>query len=420
MVNSFECFYTCRMKLAKVTTFYGEYLESFYRSRPGLAEETFANQKAALDMDAFGWADYWSHALRPLGYETFEIVGNAVPLQRAWSRENAPNAPKDMKGLVLEQLRRFAPDVLFMAEYASFPLDWLVQVRESCPSIRLIVGWCGAPYSDGTVFKGYDLVLSCIPELVEHFREIGHTSAHLNHAFDPRIIFRLGEPAPARIPFSFVGQIVKINGFHTDREKLLLELSRRVPLEIFSPAANVGHLEDFKSLIKASLFDLGRRTESLGIESEFLGKVPILGKHLNAKHRPARARTAPLSDHFRPPVFGLEMFRTLRDSIVTLNQHINFSKNSASNMRLFEATGVGGCLLTDWKPNLSSLFEPDSEVLTYRSIDECVEKVNWLLANRDKAAAIGKAGQIRTLRDHTFERRAVRFDALIRERIGNL
>ena len=43
-------------------------------------------------------------------------------------------------------------------------------------------------------------------------------------------------------------------------------------------------------------------------------------------------------------------------------------------MRLFEATGSGACLVTDWKENLGELFEPDVEVVTYRSVAECVKK----------------------------------------------
>lgn len=417
MTSRSESSYTHDMKLAKVTTFYGEYLDFFYRTRPSLAKDSYVAQKAALDEDAFGWADYWSNALRPFGYETLEIVGNAKSLQEAWLRENGQASGLGMKELVLEQLRRFQPEILFMVDYSSFPVDWLKRTRELCPSIRLIVGWCGAPYSDRTVFDGYDLVLSCIPELVEHFRSLGHDSAHLNHAFDPRIRARIGEPAHSRLQFSFIGQIVKTNGFHGEREKLLIELARRIPIEIFSSAGKAGKLEDLKSYVKMGLFDLGRSLTALGIPGKTLEKIPAVGKHLATITRPNRASIGELRMNFRPPVFGLEMFRTLRDSTVTLNQHINASKASASNMRLFEATGVGACLLTDWKPNLTDLFEPDSEVVTYRSAEECAEKARWLLANPAAARSIGTAAQRRAAKDHTFSVRAQILDDLIKARL---
>jgi spore maturation protein CgeB len=74
-------------------------------------------------------------------------------------------------------------------------------------------------------------------------------------------------------------------------------------------------------------------------------------------------------------------------------------------MRLFEATGMGACLLTDWKPNLTELFEPDVEVAVYRTPAECVDKAHYLLEHDAERRAIAAAGQRRTLRDHTYERR---------------
>jgi spore maturation protein CgeB len=82
-------------------------------------------------------------------------------------------------------------------------------------------------------------------------------------------------------------------------------------------------------------------------------------------------------------------------------------------MRLYEATGVGSCLLTDWKSNLGELFEDGVEVVSYKSADECIEKVDYLLANEDARRAIATAGQRRTLRDHSFDNRAVQLDRII-------
>jgi spore maturation protein CgeB len=108
------------------------------------------------------------------------------------------------------------------------------------------------------------------------------------------------------------------------------------------------------------------------------------------------------------------MYETVRDAKVTLNIHADSSDRYASNMRLFEVTGVGGCLLTDWKPNLGELFALDREVVAYRSPAECIEKARWLLEHPDARAAIAKAGQARTLRSHTFAHRAGRFAEIVK------
>jgi spore maturation protein CgeB len=109
------------------------------------------------------------------------------------------------------------------------------------------------------------------------------------------------------------------------------------------------------------------------------------------------------------------MFRCLRNTKVALNTHGDVSRHSASNMRLFEATGVGTCLLTDWKPNLHELFEPDVEVATYRCAEECIEKARYLLDHESARRDLAAAGQRRTLAEHTFSRRAEQLHAIICE-----
>jgi spore maturation protein CgeB len=71
-------------------------------------------------------------------------------------------------------------------------------------------------------------------------------------------------------------------------------------------------------------------------------------------------------------------------------------------MRLYEATGVGTLLITDYKDNLHTLFEPGSEVIAYNSAEECVELVTYYLAHEEERQAIARAGQQRTLREHSY------------------
>ena len=86
-------------------------------------------------------------------------------------------------------------------------------------------------------------------------------------------------------------------------------------------------------------------------------------------------------------------------------------------MRLFEVTGAESLLLTDWYENLPDLFQPDTEVVCYKSVEECLEKVNWLLDHEKERAGIAAAGHARCLRDHNFDIRAARLDEIIREHL---
>ena len=66
---------------------------------------------------------------------------------------------------------------------------------------------------------------------------------------------------------------------------------------------------------------------------------------------------------------------------------------------------MGSLLLTDKKDNLKKLFHEDREIVTYKSKEEALDKYNYLINNPKVLANIAKAGQIRTLKEHTYENR---------------
>jgi hypothetical protein len=382
------------MRLLKIGVYYRTYLEQFYARRPGLAARPYAAQHSALIEDCFGSSDFWTRALSHLGYETLDLVINAEPMQRAWAAEHGLTVGERgwLFGITEAQVKDFRPDVLFVADYTTVTAAFLRRLRDVCPSLRLVLLWCSAPYSDGSVFGECDVVLSCIPELVSHFNEAGHRSRHVNHAFDPRLLEKLDAQSAPTADFTFIGSVVKSERFHLEREQILARLVDETGLQIWS--------------------EVGPPPPS---------RVRRAARRLLGRAAPPSPSTvdADVVSRARPPLFGLEMFRQLRDSRVALNTHIDISTRNASNMRLFEATGVGACLLTDWKENLGELFEPDAEVVAYRDADECVEKVQYLLGHESRRRSIAAAGQRRTLRDHTFSSRAARVDAVIREALSN-
>ena len=53
----------------------------------------------------------------------------------------------------------------------------------------------------------------------------------------------------------------------------------------------------------------------------------------------------------KKPLFGKDMLNILKKSKILINKHIEDTEY-AGNMRLFEATGCGSMLLTDYKKDL--------------------------------------------------------------------
>jgi hypothetical protein len=233
----------------------------------------------------------------------------------------------------------------------------------------------------------------------------------LRHGFDARVPARLDSARPPDILCSFIGQLA--GSYHGEREKLLETLVRAVPTTVFLyPPSRPSELVYWTR--KAAF--LGKTAaRSLGLPLW----PPALARLQDPAAQWPRRRWLALATR-KSPVYGLALYQAMRDSQVAFNSHAAISPRSASNMRLYEATGAGACLLTDWREDLATLFDLDRQVVAYRSAAECAEKARWLLDHPAQAAAIAAAGQARTLADHTLARRAHDFDRLLRAALAGL
>ena len=366
------------MRLTIVDTYYPAFLADFYSRRPTLDEQDYQTQLQVLISACFGTSDFYSSHLKGLGCEAQDLVVNCVPLQQAWARANGvafskyairvphrlfrlPLVGSYLAGLpglmdvAVEQIKATRPDVLYCQDLSFFPSKVLAELRQY---VRLIVGQIACPLPPDSFLKGYDLILTSFPHFVPRLRELGIVSEYFRIGFDDRILSLLGS-MDKDIDFSFVGGISR---HHGGAIPLLKHLVAETNMRLFGYGAN--------SLPKSSL--LRQRHEG--------------------------------------DVWGLDMYRALARSRMTLNRHINVAENNANNMRLYEATGVGAMLLTDRKDNLQELFDVGNEVLAYSSKEEASELVQYYLDHPREAEKIAKAGQQRTLRDHTY---AVRMQELV-------
>ncbi|MBU1184892.1 MAG: glycosyltransferase, partial [Proteobacteria bacterium] len=73
--------------------------------------------------------------------------------------------------------------------------------------------------------------------------------------------------------------------------------------------------------------------------------------------------------------------------------------------RDFEIPMSGGLYLTEYHPELETVYDLGKEIVTYRGFDELVAKIRHLLANPDEAEAIRRAGFRRAREEHTWEMR---------------
>jgi hypothetical protein len=380
------------MRFLVINHDYPEFQQWFYASIENAHKRSYEELMALRHASLFGLAGFFSSNLNRLGHEAWDVRVNDEILQKTWARENGvpltveSAARREARGLV-ERFRRFGvhsvarpfkpllrpvirrfssdktlysileaqiehyrPDVLLNQAVDGVSDEFLCTIKHK---VRLVVGQIAAPLPERQSLKGYDLMISSLPNYVDHFRKQGLKSELSRLAFEPRVLDHLGQASPT-YGATFVGSFFPDHHERTDLLAFLCE---------------------------AGLIDLWGGN---------FHRVP---------------ENSPILTRYRGKAWGLEMFRILRDSRIAVNHHIGIAEQYANNMRLFEATGVGTLLLTDAKVNLGEMFEIDKEVVTYRTREECLEKIQYYLAHDRERESIARAGQQRTLRDHTYAKR---------------
>lgn len=84
--------------------------------------------------------------------------------------------------------------------------------------------------------------------------------------------------------------------------------------------------------------------------------------------------------------------------------------------RVFEAAGAGACLITDAWEGVELFLAPDEEVLVARDGQDVTDHLQALTPERSRA--IGEAARRRILAGHTYARRAVEVDQLLRSALA--
>jgi spore maturation protein CgeB len=82
------------------------------------------------------------------------------------------------------------------------------------------------------------------------------------------------------------------------------------------------------------------------------------------------------------------------------------------SVRLFEAAACGACVVSDDWPDIEQFYRPEAELLVAH---ERADVLAYLDLAPEQTAAIGAAARSRTLRDHTYDARAVEFERAVAE-----
>ena len=352
------------MKILIIDHYYPTYLDYLYTQNNNLVNLNYVDQKNYIFDQCFGTANFYSKNLNLLGHQAEEIILNNKILQRQWAKENnfimhynpfnkipkIKNYTLNESEKILEaQIKKLQPDIIY-CQNLNFPSQYFLHKIKKYS--KLIIGQVACPITfNYSGLKQFDLILTSFPHYVERLKKIGIQSEYFKIGFEASIIDKL-------ILSKNSHKAVFVGGFSKHHEEVMNTfeyLAKNLPIDFW------------------------------GYGSEQLPEKSIIKE----KHH--------------GEAWGINMYNLLFNSKISINRHIDAAENYANNMRLYESTGVGTMLITDTKDNLGELFEIGREVESYRTKEELLEKVVYYLSHEEERKKIAKAGQARTLKDHTYE-----------------
>lgn len=255
---------------------------------------------------------------------------------------------------IQSEIESFAPDVLLILDINVFSRSVL---RKLAPSSIIRIGEIASPLPPKRFIRGYDLIFSAHPGLVREIESIGVKASWNPLGVDSSSLSK--QPSNDRdIDAVFVGSLGRLQ---KNTGPLLSEVKKLVPsLQIY------GNISD-------------RALKKFGLAENYMG-----------------------------PAWGSRMHEILSRTKISVNRHGEIAGPYAVNMRMYESTAAGAMLLTEDKTNLKDLFVPGTEVVAYRNNRDAAEKARYYLDHPEELAKIAKAGQRRTLEDHTYQQRVSR------------
>ncbi len=100
-------------------------------------------------------------------------------------------------------------------------------------------------------------------------------------------------------------------------------------------------------------------------------------------------------------VYNHDKVRAFRGAKIVVN-NLLYGEIWGVNARSFEAAGAGAFQMVDWRPGLGQLFEDGKELISFRSMADLKQKIDYWLPRESERRAIAEAGMRRAHAEHTY------------------
>jgi spore maturation protein CgeB len=399
-----------RKKILFISSLYPEIIQNIYRENRDLSNYSYDKQYQTIIQMTHSWSDCLMQKMKD--FDSVNIFPFIAKLQNKWQEENSIKS-STVYELIIKQILFYKPDILFFESAVEFSSDFYSSIKKLCPSVKYITGHCCCKFTKDNIksFQIFDLLFTSSPQYESAFKENKIKTSLVYHCFDSTMIKQdIIYPFSNRRNLIFTGTLN--NHVFIDRVTILNHLLKNnVKIDIFTSIPR--KIDLFKYYIKKILFLIVNKIKNI---------LPIkIFKNLSEKYANLYPIKLPLKivKNSKKAIFSNQMIEEIANSKICLNIHGGPLKNYAANIRLFEATGAGSCLLTEHMENLNDLFEIDKEIVTFHNENDCLNKISWLLKNPEICEKIAKAGQKKTLEYHTFTNRVSIYENEMKKMIIN-
>ena len=328
------------------------------------------------------YGNSYLNAFKDHGYSVEQILPHSEPIQSKWAEENGLqyshfSVNKKIRWLwmklryrnilqlkldeiVTEQIQVYRPKVLWIFSGVAVTSQNLEKWRKY---VGKIVLWWSCNIKTHYPYQGFDLILSCIPNLVEYLNNNNIKTELVAHAFNPEILKNVQPSSNKKKKVVFAGSL---SLGHAERIHFLNKLSERINIDFYGKGV------------------------------EFLPEISQLRRN------------------YLGEVWGKDLYSIFAKYLMAIHLNIGIAGTSFSAKRLFEAGGMGSCVITEHPESKQNIFEIGREIITFKDFNDCVNKIKYFLETPEEAIRIGLNAQKRVLKDHNYHIRVGQIINLMR------
>lgn len=349
-----------------VQDFYPEFLNQLNQEN-NFDHLTYNEIQKKILKKRYAWSDIFQYNIK--SYNFFFIFPNFKKLQHKWTVENKIKTNEDTK-IFLEQIKYYKPDLVFFQN--SITLSKVINKV----NFKYIL-WDGTNSKNLKIAKNAELVLTNMPEAKRFYNLNKINSELFDHFFDRRLLKEI-KNFKKEFDITFIGTLS--NKDHFDRSIFLGKLNNRFKINFF-----LGETNSFIRIMIVAFYNLCFKKKTI---LDFVKYIFFQLKINNLNKGPA---------------FGVRMYEIIKKSKIVLNFHIN--SGTGLNMRVFECTGIGSCLVSDYQDNLTKYFNCKDDITCFSNIEDATMKINYLLKENEYREKLASNAQKKILLNSTFEKR---------------